>query len=119
MALSGSCGDAIQRGEFLGDGEFGIDRRPAGARRGDELRQAVIGLGADDNIDEGGAPYNLGALGLGDATGNADGDLATGLSRSFLQHAEAPEIGIDLFRRFLANMAGVEEDEIGGAGVGD
>ena len=61
-------------------------RRPAGARRrvrmaacarlGDQLGQPVIGLRADHQVDGGLAAHDLLALGLGDAAGDGDGEVA-------------------------------------------
>ena len=76
-------------------------------------RQPVIGLRPHDDIDIGRARRDLGALGLGDAAGDGEQHLAArALARPF-QRAQAPELGIDLFRRLLADVAGVEDDQVG------
>ena len=106
----------IQRGELVGDVELGLDHAAAGAGRGDQLGQALIGLRADDQIDHRRAGNDLGPLGLGDAAGDADQHLAPGLAAGLLQRAEAAKLGIDLLGRLLADMAGVEQDEIGRLG---
>ena len=43
---------------------------------GQQLRQAMIGLRTDHDIDGGLAPHDLLALGLGDAAGHGDGEIA-------------------------------------------
>ena len=95
-------------------GERGLDQRAVlGARPGDELGQAVIALRADDEVDGRHAPHDLGALGLGDAADDRDHRVVAGGGALVLQVADAPEIGVDLFGRLLADVAGVENDEIG------
>jgi hypothetical protein len=78
-----------------------------------DLRQAVIGLRADDEIDHRRAADDLLALGLGNTAGDADHQVAAfgaALSRSL---AQASELRIDLFGRLFADMAGVDQDQIG------
>ncbi len=59
------------------------------------------------------AAQNLLALGLGDATGHTNHHVAAVGSLAFLHLAQAPERGIDLFGGLLADVAGVQQDEIG------
>ena len=55
-----------------------------------------------------------------DATGNADQHVAPGVTTRLLQGAQPAELGKHLLRSLLADMAGVEEDEVGGSRrVGD
>ena len=56
---------------------------------------------------------DLAALGLRDAAGNADQHLAAVRGARLLQVADAAKLRIDLFGRLLANMAGVQQDEVG------
>ncbi len=53
------------------------------------------------------------AFRLGDAAGDADEEVAAFGGRDLLQATHAPELGVDLLRRLFADMAGVENDEIG------
>jgi hypothetical protein len=72
----------------------------------------VIVLRADHHVDGGRPAQDLLALGLGDAAGDHDpGLLAVGLTL-LLQFAHAAEFGIDLLGGLLADVAGVEDDEI-------
>ena len=79
---------------------------------GDHLRQAVIGLRADDHVDHRRAPLRFRALGLGDAAGERDQRL-----RSVLAPQPA-DVRIGLLGRLLADVAGVEDDEVGVLAVG-
>ena len=56
---------------------------------------------------------DLGALGLRHAAGDRDQHVAPLARRLFLDTAHAAELGIDLLRRLLADVAGVEDDQIG------
>src|SRR5437764_15326012 len=73
----------------------------------------MIALRSSDNVYCGSAPEDLFALRLGDAAGDCDFHLAAiALSRAF-DGAHASEFGIDLIDRLLADVTGVENDEIG------
>ena len=80
---------------------------------GNELGQSMIALRSDDEIDGRRAAHDLGALGLRHAADDGDHRLVAGGGALVLQVADAAEIGIDLLRRLLADVAGVENDEIG------
>ena len=85
---------------------------------GQQLRQAMIGLRADDDVDERRALHQELALGLGDATGDGQDHVAAGaVAPRFAQPAQAAELGIDLLGRLLADMAGIQHDEIGIVGA--
>ena len=73
----------------------------------------MIILRTDDEIDAVGAPDDLLALGLRDATGNRDQHLAAIGVRRVLQLAHSADFGIKLVDRFFADVAGVENDKIG------
>ena len=74
---------------------------------GDDLRQLVIALGPDHKIDLGRAGAHFCAFRLGYAS--CHGNRAAAGFHVF----EAPELGIDLLRRLLADMAGVEDHKVG------
>ena len=80
---------------------------------GDEVAQAVIALRTHDQIDDRRAAQDLRALRLGHAAGNRDDRLLAGAAPRVLHLADAAEIGIDLLGRLLADVAGVEEDDVG------
>ena len=75
--------------------------------------QAMIGLRADHPIDHGRAADDLRALGLRHATRNADAHGTPFARALLLHHAQATEFGIHLLGRLFADMAGVQDDEIG------
>ncbi len=87
--------------------------RPAGAQK---FGQAVVVLRADDDIDRALAAQDLAPSAW--ATQPATTSLVASPRGGprLLDLARLAELGIELFRRLLADMAGVEHDEIG---VGD
>ena len=77
----------------------------------------MIGLRADDDVDERRALDQELALGLRHAAGHGQHHLATGgLAPGVAQPAQAAELGIHLLRRLLADVAGVQDDEVGVVG---
>ena len=107
--------------ELALDRELGVDHRagrPGAARQ--QLGQAMIGLRADDDIDEWRTLHQELALGLRHAARHGQHHLATSiLAPCVAQPAQAPELGIHLLRRLLADVAGVQHDEVGVVGGGD
>ena len=99
--------------EFVVNRKLGVDRLDAALRAREQIRQAVIALRPDHEIDGWRAAKNLFAFSLCDAAGNRDGDAAPGGGGRFFQAAHTAELGIDLLGRLLADVAGVEDDEIG------
>ena len=73
----------------------------------------MIVLRSDDKVDRGRPADDFFAFGLGDATGNGDQDPPIVGGRILFQPAHAAELGIDLLGRLFADVAGVENDEIG------
>ena len=74
----------------------------------------MIALRADDEIDETGARKKFLALGLSDAAGNREQRPAlAGGADAVLQMPEPSQFRIDLLRRLLADVAGVEDDQVG------
>ena len=126
-----------QAGEFILDGEIRVDQRlarlvPARAYPRHEFGKAVIILRADNEIDDRGAAAHFLALGLGDAARDDDNRLGNfddnfcgvwlddfrQLSGNFgntgnFPVAQASELGIDLFGGALADVAGVQDDDVG------
>jgi hypothetical protein len=91
----------------LGDGRHvGIDRTAAARRLGDHRREPVIGLRADDEIYRRRPRLGFRALGLGYAAGERD-------HRPRAVHTlEAANVRIGLFGSLLADVAGVEDDQV-------
>ena len=91
-------------------GELGFDDGSSLAHARQELRQAVVALGAEHEVDAAlGPPGDLLAFGLGHAAGDAHEEIAA-LGPHFVEPAE---LGEHLLARLLADMAGIEHDEIG------
>ncbi len=89
--------------------KLGIDRALARLGPAQKVGQAVIGLRPHDQIDKRRAREDLGAFGLRHAARDRDAQIGTlGLER-----AQPADVGIDLFGRLLADVAGVEDDEVG------
>ena len=100
-------------GELVLGREVGGDDAGPIARFAQELRQAMIALGTDDDVDGRLAAQDFRPLGLGDATRD-DQRRPPALPATFLfQLAQLAEFGIDFLGRPLADVAGVENDEIG------
>ena len=79
-----------------------------------QLGQAMIGLRADDDVDERRALDQQLALGLGDAAGDRQQHVARRpLAPRVAQPAQPAELGKDLLRGLLADVAGVQDDQIG------
>src|SRR5258706_15170051 len=72
---------------------------------------------AHNEIDRRCAPDDLLPLGLSDAARNGDRQSASRERRSGFKRPDAAEFGIHFLYRLLANMAGVEDDEVGVPGV--
>ena len=99
--------------EFVLGWEIGVHDARADARLAQELRQAMIALRADDDVDGRLAAQDFRPLGLGDAAGDDQHRPSALTGPFFLQLAQLAELGIDFLRRPFADVAGVENDEIG------
>ena len=78
----------------------------------------MVVLRSDDEIDRRLAAADLLAFGLGDAARHDQGGRAALALALGLQDAQLAEFGEDLLRRALADVAGVEDDEVGVLDVG-
>ena len=102
-----------QAGELVLLGKPRLDDAVAGAGARNQLAQPMIALRPHHQVDRRRASQDLGTLGLGDAARNRD-DRALARPRPLRLHlADAPQVGIDLLGRLLADMAGVEDDDVG------
>ena len=90
-------------------GELGVERLFPVARLCFKLRQAVVALRANDQIDQRLPAHDLFAFGLSDAAGDAN--LQIGVL--CLEGLVPTEFRVDLFRSFLADVAGVQQDHVG------
>jgi hypothetical protein len=73
----------------------------------------VIGLRADDEIDRRLAALISAPFGLGDAAGDDERGLAPVSLALGFEVTQLAELRIDLLRRALADVAGVQQDEVG------
>ena len=89
---------------------------PCGEPR-QHVGQAMIGLRADHEIDGRRPAEHFLAFGLRDAASHRDRHAAARLGARFFQAAQAAKFGIDLLGGLFADMAGIEDDEIGLGGL--
>src|SRR5258707_3045468 len=82
--------------EFVLDRKFGVDDFLSALRAGDHLRQAVIILRADDQIDSAGAANNFFALRLRDTAGDREQYTAAIARRRFPSFADSARLRIEL-----------------------
>jgi hypothetical protein len=109
----GFCRRIRQSVELVFGGKLGLDDALAVARPRQRLGQAVIGLRPDDHIDNRRAADDLLAFGLGHTAGDRDHQVAAfGIALS-LELGQPAKLRIDLFGGLFADMAGVEQNEIG------
>ena len=78
-----------------------------------DRRQAVIGLRADDHVDGLLAAQNFRAFRLRHAAGDAEQHVAALKLLRLLDLADAAKLGIDFLGGLFADVAGVDEDEVG------
>ena len=91
---------------------FGLDDTLAAAHPLQGVRQAMVGLRANDDIDGGRTAKDFLAFRLRNAAGNADHEFATLLFARFFHVAQAAERRVDLFSRLFADMTGVQQNQI-------
>ena len=111
-----ACADFafFRRGEMLElvfDRKFRVDDR-AVVGACDQVWQPVIVLRTNDEIDGFLAADDFLAFGLRDTTGDRDFHIAAFACSLFLHLAQAAEFRINLLGGALANMTGVEDDEV-------
>ena len=102
--------DFGQRVELFERVEFGfqpVTHSAAGACN--HLRQLVIGLRSQHEVDQRLAAHDLFAFGLRNTASHGDCHVATGLALHALQLAE---FGIDFFGGLFTNMARVQHNEV-------
>ena len=101
-------GPAGEMVKFIFLGKISIQRTLAALNPRLHLRQLVIGLRADHQINHGLPPNNFGPLRLSHAAGNTN-------FQAWLcgfQPAKFTQFRIDLLGGFFTNMAGIEQDHI-------
>src|ERR1700722_17755184 len=99
--------------ELVLGGEVGVHDPGTDARLAQKPRQAMIALWADDDIDRRLAAQDLRPLRLGDTAGDDQHRRPAHLAALFLEFAQLAELGKDFLRRAFADMASVENDEVG------
>ena len=105
---TGVCSPTRWKGVELTDRRHvGVDGTDAARDLRDHFRKPVVSLRPNDDVDQRRAALGLGAFGLGDATGERDQRLRA------VFPPQAPDIRIGLLGGLLANVTGVEDDEVG------
>src|SRR5262249_18581749 len=104
--------------ELVLDRKFRVDDRALALGAGEQTGQAMVALRAHDEIDHRRAADDFLTFGLGDAARNGNGQAASVARGSGFKRAHAAELGIDLVGGFLADVTGIEDDEIGILDVG-
>jgi len=99
--------------ELVFDRELGVDRALTALGPCEQRGQPMIALRSHDEIDRWRAADDLFAFGLGHAACHRNGDTAPLARRCLLDQPHATQLRIDLLGRLLADMAGVEDDEVG------
>ena len=103
---------AGQVAELRLGGEVGIDGRRAG-RLGHQRGQPVIALRADHDVDRALPADDLGAFGLGHAARHGQGRRPPRRGTLALEQAKLAEFREHLFGGAFADVAGVEDHEVG------
>ena len=98
--------------ELVLGGKIDVDLRPP-ARLGQQFGQAMVALRPDDEIDGLLPLQDRRALGLRDATGDDEHGVLPERPSLVLQFAQLSELGKNLLGGLFADMAGVENDEVG------
>src|SRR5690606_25829634 len=88
---------------------FGLDHFFAGLRPLHYGGEAMIGLGADHEIDRRNASEDFPTFRLSNTAGNADKHLPTELVPEL---ADATKLRIDLFGGLLTDMTGIEQHKV-------
>ena len=95
------------------DRKISIDDSMAGGgvRSGDKLRQAMIGLRADNNIHPRRTAADFLTFGLSNTSGHGDGHIAAGRASRSFQSRNRPN-GKHLLGSFFTNMTGIDNHHI-------
>ena len=101
-----------QKAELVLDRKFGLQRAAVALGARQQLRQMMIALRADHDIDHRRAADDLLAFGLRDAAGHRDIHVAA-IARGFvLDDAQPPQFRVDFLGGLFADVAGVEDHQI-------
>ncbi len=110
---------AVKLGELLVPRKFRFDDAFTFVRDTlNQLGQTMIALRTDDEIDRWLPRRDLGPLGLRHAARNGDDRVLAVPAARVLDVANAAQIRIDLLCCLLADVAGIEDHEIGGLEFG-
>ena len=101
-----------QKPELVLDGEFGLERAALALRPRQQLRQMMVALRTDDDIDHRGAADDFLAFRLRDAAGHRDVQRPAVARGFILGDAQPPELRVDLLGGLFADVTGVEDHQI-------
>ena len=107
-----------EKTELVLDREFGLQRTAFALRARQQLRQMMIALRPDHDVDDRRAADDLRTLGLRHAARHRDAHIAPVTCGFILGDPQPPEFGVDLLGSLLPDMAGVEDHQIGILGTG-
>ena len=114
MAMRPAVARTPQTFKFVVTGKFGFHHRLLRQRPLlQQGRQAVIGLGTENQIHSLGAADDFMSLGLRHTTGNSDGHVATVLLALLFHLAQLADFGVNLVHRLFANVTCIEDHQIG------
>ena len=111
-AAGGQLVELADRREVRADGR--CLARAVGSSQ--ELRQPVVRLRADHDVDFGTSPADFRSFSLGHATGHDETHAATRLASGSPERHQPAQIGVNLLRCFLADVAGIQDDQVGSLG---
>ena len=101
-----------QKAELVLDGEFGLDGAAIALRPRQQLRQMMVALRADDDVDHRGAADDFLAFRLRDAAGHRDVQRPAVAGGFILGEAQPAELRVDLLGGLFADVTGVEDHQI-------
>ena len=94
--------------------KFRLDNRLSGFETpGDEVRQAVVGLRTENEINGFGPADDFRAFGLGHAAGDRHQHVGALVLPGFLEALDPAKFRIDFFGRMFADVAGIENHQVG------
>ncbi len=99
--------------EFVLSREIGVDDSGLALGAAQQFGQAMIALRPDDDVDGALAAVDFGAFGLRDAARDDDLRRPARFRPRGLQRAQASEFGKDLLGGAFADVAGIQDDEVG------
>src|SRR5205085_2451562 len=102
-----------QETELVRDRKFGFDDRRSSPGPLQQVRKVMVALWTHNDIDRRCASHDLGTLCLRNTPGDDDLDVASVALRDLPRLAKPSQLGINFFRSLLADVASVEDHDVG------